>query len=164
MTTDLAAPSAIAGRLTALGIALPEPAAPAGAYASFVRTGNLVFVAGQAPFLDGRCQVCGKLGREVAMDEGQRAARLCALNILGHLRLACGGDLGRVRRVVSVRGFVNVAPGFTSIPEVIDGASRLLVEVFGPERGRHARTAIGAAELPSDVAVEVDAVFEVGGA
>jgi enamine deaminase RidA (YjgF/YER057c/UK114 family) len=80
------------------------------------------------------------------------------------LRTAGGGDLGRVRRVVSVRGFVNVAPGFTSIPEVIDGASRLLVEVFGPERGRHARTAIGAAELPSDVAVEVDAVFEVGGA
>jgi enamine deaminase RidA (YjgF/YER057c/UK114 family) len=162
MIGGLAAPCAIAARLAALGIALPEPAPPAGEYASFVQAGNLVFIAGQAPFLDGRCQVSGKLGRDVTLDEGLRAARLCALNILGHLRVACGGDLGRVRRVVSVRGFVNAAPGFTRIPQVIDGASYLLVEVFGPERGRHARTSIGAAELPSDVAVEVDAVFEVG--
>jgi enamine deaminase RidA (YjgF/YER057c/UK114 family) len=147
-------------RLAELGIALPAPAKPVANYVPFVRSGNLVFVSGQGPMQDGKVVVAGKLGGEVSPENGARAARLCAINVLAHLREACGGDLSRVRRIVKVLGFVNSTPDFADQPKVINGASDLFVEVFG-EAGRHARSAVGAPALPLNIAVEVEAVAEV---
>ncbi len=151
---------AIDARLAELGIALPDAPAPAANYVPFVVAGSLVFVSGQVPFRDGRLSHVGKLGDAYSVEDGQECARVCAINILAQLRAACGGDLDRVARCVKLGGFVNSMPDFTDQPKVINGASDLIVEVFG-ERGRHARFAVGAPSLPFDAAVEIDAVFEI---
>ncbi|HEX6978498.1 MAG TPA: RidA family protein [Alphaproteobacteria bacterium] len=150
----------IEARLKELGISLPAATTPAANYVPTVRTGNLVFVAGQVTLKDGKLEYVGKLGREYGVEDGQKAARLCALNVLAHLKNACDGDLDRVRRCVRVGGFVNAVPEFGDHPKVINGASDLFVEVFG-EAGKHARAAVGVGSLPFGVAVEVEAVFEV---
>jgi enamine deaminase RidA (YjgF/YER057c/UK114 family) len=150
----------IESRLKELGLTLPAATTPAANYVPTVRTGNLVFVAGQVTLNNGKLEYVGKLGREFGIEDGQKAARLCALNIIAHLKNACGGDLDRVRRCVRVGGFVNAVPEFGDHPKVINGASDLFVEVFG-EAGKHARAAVGVGSLPFGVAVEVEAVFEV---
>jgi enamine deaminase RidA (YjgF/YER057c/UK114 family) len=150
----------IDARLGELGIPLPQVAAPAGNYVPAVISGNLLFIAGQLPMKDGQPHYVGKLGRDIEVEDGARGARLCALNILAQARAALGGDLDRVRRVVRLGGFVNAVPEFGNHPQVLNGASDLMVEVFG-EAGRHARAAVGVASLPLRVAVEIEAVFEI---
>lgn len=152
--------SSIQDRLAELGVRLPAAPAPAANYVPAVRAGNLLFVAGQVPVQDGKAQYLGKVGAELSVEDGQQAARLCAINVLAQVAQALGGDLGRVVRCVRVGGFVNAVPEFTEHPKVVNGASDLLVAVFG-EAGRHVRTAVGAGSLPRGVAVEVEAVFEI---
>ena len=153
-------PGKIDARLAELGIALPEPAAPAGAYVPYVVTGSLVFVAGQITLENGEIKYKGRLGESLNVDDGYAAARLCGLNLLAQVRGACAGDLDRVKRVVRLGGFVNSAADFTDQAKVINGASDLMVEVFG-DAGRHARAAVGAPSLPLGVSVEVDGIFEI---
>ncbi|MBM3522257.1 MAG: RidA family protein [Alphaproteobacteria bacterium] len=151
----------IDARLKELAITLPTPAAPAANYVPFVRTGHLVFTAGQVTFnAAGKLEFIGKLGRDFGIEEGYQAARLCAINVLAALRAACEGDLDRVVRAVKVVGFVNATPDFADHPKVINGASDLIVSVFG-DKGKHARSAVGMGSLPLGVATEVEAVFEV---
>ncbi|GGE50139.1 hypothetical protein GCM10011367_26300 [Marinicauda pacifica] len=151
--------STIDARLRELGIALPEAAAPVANYVAFARTGNTVHVSGQIAFgPDGL--MTGRVGDEVDLATAQKAARLCAINLIAQFKAACEGDLDRVVRVVKLGGFVNADPGFTDVPKVINGASDLMVDVFG-EAGRHARSAVGCSVLPLNAAVEVDAVIEV---
>ena len=152
--------SAVDQRLAELGIALPSPGAPGGNYVPFVVAGDLVFMAGQVARSEGRMAYAGKVGRDLGVEQGQAAARLCALNLLAQLKVACNGDLDRVMRCVRLGGFVNCDPDFKDQPKVVNGASDLMIEVFG-ERGKHARTAVGVAALPSDSAVEVEAVFQL---
>jgi enamine deaminase RidA (YjgF/YER057c/UK114 family) len=147
-------------RLKQLGITLPPAPAPAANYVPWVVSGKLAFIAGQIPIQDGKPHFIGKLGREFTVEQGQQAARLCALNILAQLKAACGGDLDKVARCAKVGGFVNCVPEFNDQPQVVNGASDLLVSVLG-EAGKHARFAVGAPSLPRGVAVEVDAVFEL---
>jgi enamine deaminase RidA (YjgF/YER057c/UK114 family) len=146
-------------RLAELGIELPQASAPAANYVPYTTSGTLVFIAGQICQWNGERRHVGKLGGEISLADGRQAARLCALNILAHLKNAAGGDLDRVARCLRLGGFVNCTPDFVDMPLVVNGASDLLVEIFG-EAGRHARTAVGAV-LPFNVAVEVDAVFEL---
>lgn len=146
-------------RLTELGITLPAPAAAAGLYAPVVQTGNLLFVSGQIPTVDGRVARQGKCGADVSVEDGAALARICALNGLAAVR-AHLGTLDAVAKVVRLGGFVASAPGFTQQPQVVNGASQFLLDVFG-EAGRHARAAVGVAELPAGVPVEVEFVFEV---
>jgi len=150
----------IDARLKDLGITLPDAPAPAANYVPWARSGNLVFIAGQLPMESGKAQFVGKLGREFQTSDGQQAARLCALNIVAQLRNALGGDLDRVKRIVRVGGFVATVPDFIEHPQVVNGASDTLVQIFG-EAGKHARAAVGVASLPRGVAVEVEAVAEV---
>lgn len=150
----------IDGRLREQGIELPTPSTPGAEYVPFVRAGNLIFLSGQTPQWNGERRFIGKVGREFGLEDGRQAARLCALNLLAQLRVAVQGDLDRVANCVRVGGFVNAVPEFPDHPKVINGASELLVAVFG-EAGRHARTAVGVGGLPYGVAVEVDAVFAV---
>ena len=147
-------------RLRELGIELPQPAKPAANYVGWVRTGNLVFTAGQVTFRDGKLEFQGKVGKDFGTEEAAKAARLCAINLLAQVREACGGELDRVKRCVKIVGFVNAAPDFTDHPKVVNGASDLLVEVLG-EKGKHARSAVGSGSLPINVAVEVEGIFEV---
>lgn len=147
-------------RLGDLGIELPPANAPAGNYDPFVRTGDLLFISGQIPVIDGKPAFIGTLGSELNVEDGAMAARTCALSILAQAREALGGDLDRVVRCVKLSGFVASTPDFGDQPKVINGASDLMVEVFG-EAGRHARAAVGMASLPLGVAVEVEAIFEV---
>jgi enamine deaminase RidA (YjgF/YER057c/UK114 family) len=149
----------IDARLKQLGIELPKPPPARGNYVPWVISGNLVFIAGQVSRI-GDDGVYGKLGAGMSIPDGQKAARWCALNILAHLKAACGGDLDRVRRAVKLGGFVNGAPDFPDSPTVINGCSDLLVEIFG-EAGKHARFAVSVASLPANVAVEIDAIFEL---
>jgi enamine deaminase RidA (YjgF/YER057c/UK114 family) len=151
--------SEIDSRLAKLGITLPTPGAPQASYVPTVQTGNLVFVSGQVPTTPEGVQFVGKLGREFSIEEGQQAARICAINILANLKVALG-DLGRVNRIVKLVGFVNAVPDFTDAHKVINGASDLLIEVLG-DKGKHARSAIGMGTLPLGVAVEVEVVAEV---
>ena len=151
----------IEARLAARGIELPAAAAPVANYVPYTVSGNLVVVSGQLCVWNGERRFVGKLGAGISIEDGQQAARLCALNILAHLRGACGGDLDRVRRVVRLGGFVNCTPDFTDMPQVVNGASDLMVEVFG-DAGRHARAAVGTNSLPGGVSVEVEAVVEIG--
>jgi enamine deaminase RidA (YjgF/YER057c/UK114 family) len=151
--------SDIRERLEQLGIMLPTPTAPKANYVPYRWSGNLLYISGQVPAADGRDHYVGKLGEGVSLEDGQKAARLCAVNILAHLNVALAGDLDRVRACIKLGGFVNSAPGFDAHPSVVNGASDLMVEVFG-ERGRHTRFAIGCAALPRNVSVEVDAIFE----
>ena len=150
----------IDARLAELGITLPQAAAPVTNYMPYVITGNLVFVSGQVTLENGTFRYQGKLGAELSVDEGYQAARLCGLNIIAQLKAACGGDLDRVTRIVKLGGFVNSTPAFADQPKVINGASDLMVEVFG-DAGRHARAAVSAGALPVGVAVEIDAVAEI---
>lgn len=150
----------IPARLRALGLELPRPSAPGANYVQFVRTGDLVFLTGQLSQWNGERRFVGKLGREFGLAEGQAAARLCALNVLAHLGAAVGGAWERVARCVRVAGYVNSTPAFTGQSQVVNGASDLFVAVLG-DAGRHTRMAVGVAALPYDVAVEVEAVFEV---
>ncbi|HER25663.1 MAG TPA: RidA family protein [Rhodospirillales bacterium] len=147
-------------RLSDLGITLPEPAAPAANYIPYVISGNLVFVSGQITMVDGELKYVGKVGDDFGIEEGYQAARICAINLLAQLKIACGGDLDRVRRVVKLGGFVNCRPDFTDQPKVINGASDLMGEVLG-DAGKHARFAVGAPSLPLGIAVEVDGIFEI---
>jgi len=147
-------------RLAQLGITLPTPAMPVANYVGFVRTGNLVFTAGQVTLADGKFHYIGKVGGEISLEDAQKGARLCAINILAQLKVACDGNLDRVKRIVKLVGFVNAVPAFTDHPKVVNGASDVMVEVFG-ERGKHARSAVGAGSLPLNVAVEVEAIAEI---
>jgi enamine deaminase RidA (YjgF/YER057c/UK114 family) len=155
----------IEAKLRDLGIELPEPTAPLANYVPFTTVptggGSLVFIAGQICQWNGERRHVGKLGAGIAIADGREAAALCALNILAHLRVACGGDLDRVRRCVQLRGFVNCTPEFTDMPQIVNGASDLMVEIFG-DAGRHARAAVGTNSLPGGVAVEIEATFEIG--
>jgi len=152
--------SRIDRRMAELAIELPSPSSPGANYVPFVRTGNIVFLTGQLSQWNGERKFIGKLGREFGVEEGRQAARLCALNLVAHLREAAGGDLDRVVRCVRIAGFVNSTPDFTAQSQVVNGASDLFVQIF-EDRGRHARMAVGVAALPYDVAVEVEAVVEV---
>ncbi len=152
--------SPIEERLAALGLELPMPPTPIANFVPFTVTGRLVYLAGQVNEWNGTVPFVGKLGREFDIAQGQQAARLCALNLLACLKLACAGDLGRVERCLRVGGFVNCDPEFEFAPAVINGASDLLVALLG-DRGKHARTAVGVATLPRRAAVEVDAIFEL---
>lgn len=149
----------IEARLAELGIELPKAASPAANYVPFAISGNLVFVAGQVPFWNGELRHVGRLGADYAVEQGQAAARLCALNIVAQVKAALGGDLDRVTRIVKLGVFVNSTPDFSKQPVVANGASDLFVEIFG-DAGKHARFAVGANVLPMGVAVEVDAVVE----
>lgn len=150
----------IAARLQSLGIALPPVSAPAAAYVPFVRTGDLVFLSGHIARRDGKPWV-GQLGRTMDTAQGQAAARAIAVDLLGTLAAAVGGDLERVRRIVKVMSLVNSAPDFTEHHLVTNGASELLVQVFGPEAGAHARSAFGVAQIPLGACVEIELVAEV---
>jgi enamine deaminase RidA (YjgF/YER057c/UK114 family) len=148
-------------RLNELNIDVPEPAASVANYVGYVITGNLVFISGQVTFgPDGNLMYQGIVGDTISIEEAQKAARLCGINILAQLKSACEGDLDRVVRCVKLGGFVNAVPGFENHPMVINGTSDLMVEVFG-DKGKHARFAMGAGSLPVNVSVEVDAVFEI---
>lgn len=150
----------IDARLAELGHTLPSAMPPMANYVPFTVSGSLVVVSGQVPAVDGKIAVTGMLGAEVSIEQGQEAARLCFLNVLTHLRTACGGDLDRVKRVVRLGGFVSAPAGFTQHALVMNGASDLAVAVFG-EAGRHARSTIGVSGLPGNAAVEVEGMFEI---
>ena len=147
-------------RLEQLGVTLPAPAAPVAAYIPCVRTGNLVYVSGQVPLVDGKPSHLGRLGAGVGLEEGVAAARRCAINVLAALKAELG-ELARVRRVVRLTVFVASEPDFGDQPKVANGASELFGEAFG-EAGRHTRAAVGVAALPLGVPVEVDAIVEIG--
>jgi enamine deaminase RidA (YjgF/YER057c/UK114 family) len=147
-------------KLSGLGVTLPTPASPIANYVPFVRSGNILVVSGQLCFgIDGKLVVKGQLGAGVSVEDGQKAARACAINLLAHLKAALG-DLDKVVRVMRLGGFINSSPGFTEGPKVMNGASDLMVEVFG-DKGRHTRTTVGVSALPADAAVEVEGLFEV---
>ncbi len=151
---------AIEQKLAAQGIVLQEPASPIANYVGFVRTGNLLFVSGQVCVnAEGKLIAKGKLGAGVTIEQGNAAARGCAINLLAQVKAALG-DLDKVTRVVRLGGFVNSAPDFFDGPKVLNGASDLMVAVFG-DKGRHARSTVGVASLPADAAVEVEGIFEV---
>jgi enamine deaminase RidA (YjgF/YER057c/UK114 family) len=153
-------PGRIDDRLKELGIELPQPSKPGANYVPTVRSGDLIFITGQLAQWNGERRFTGKLGRDFGVEEGRQAARLCALNLVAHLRAALDGDLDRVVRCVRIAGYVNSVPDFVAQSQVINGASDLFVEIF-QEAGRHTRMAVGVSALPYDVAVEVEAVFEV---
>jgi enamine deaminase RidA (YjgF/YER057c/UK114 family) len=153
-------PSPIADCLKALGIELPQPSKPGANYVPAVRTGNLMYLTGQLSQWNGERRFIGKLGREFGVEEGQQAARLCALNLVAQLQAALDGDLDRVVRCVRIAGYVNSVPDFVAQSQVINGASDLFVEIF-QDAGRHTRMAVGVSALPYDVAVEVEGLFEV---
>src|SRR5438046_2811003 len=152
----------IEARLKELGIELPQPTAPLANYVPFTIAGNLVFIAGQISQWNGERRFVGKLGAGISIADGQQAARLCALNIIAHLRIAAGGDLDRVRRCLRLGGFVNCTPEFTDMPQVVNGASDLIVEVFG-DAGKHARAAVGTSAFAGGVPVAVDRTIPLGG-
>jgi enamine deaminase RidA (YjgF/YER057c/UK114 family) len=146
-------------RMQELGLELPQVPMPAASYVPAVRTGNLVFTAGQVSFEDGEIRVTGKVGDAVSLEEAQHAARLCALNALAAAASEAGG-LDRISRIIKVVGYVASAPGFNGQPQVVNGASDLLGEIFG-ENGHHARSAVGVVELPLGVPVEVEMIVEL---
>ena len=148
----------IARRLDELGIVLPQPAPPVANYVPFVKADDTIYISGQLPMVDGKPALIGRLGADVSIDDGREAARICAINIVAQLREALGGNLDRVKRCVKLGGFVACAPDFTDHPAVVNGASDLIVEIFG-DAGRHARFAVGVASLPLGAAVEIDAIF-----
>ena len=150
----------IEARLAELGIELPNPSAPAANYVPFVQVGDLVYISGQIS-MDADGLVKGKLGDGFSLDDAYAAARLCGINLISQVRAACGGDLDRVVQVIKLNGFVNAMQDFTDHPKVVNGASDLMVEVFG-DQGRHARAAVGSSSLPLGVAVEVEGIFQIG--
>jgi enamine deaminase RidA (YjgF/YER057c/UK114 family) len=149
----------IQSKLEELGLTLPVAATPVAAYVPAVRTGNLVFTAGQLPLVDGKIPFIGKVGSDVTPEQAKDMAQVCALNALAAISLV--SDIDQIERVVRVGGFVNGVPGFIAIPQVINGASELLIKLFGEVNGKHARTAIGVAELPLNAPVEVEMVVQL---
>jgi enamine deaminase RidA (YjgF/YER057c/UK114 family) len=147
-------------KLAALGLELPVAAAPVANYVGYTVSGRTVYISGQLPFRDGKVAFTGRLGGGVSIEDGYAAGRQCGLNILAHLKAACGGDLDRVARVLRLGGFVSCTPEFTDAPKCVNGASDLMVAVFG-DAGRHARAAVGVASLPAGATVEVDAIVEL---
>lgn len=151
--------SGIDKRLKELGIVLPEPPKPAAVYVSAMTFGNLVYTSGNDCRIDGKLMFEGKLGRELTIEQGQKAARQTAINLLAVLK-AHLGDLDKINKIVKLLGFVNSAPGFVEQPYVINGASQFLEAIFG-ERGKHARSAIGTSELPFNTPVEIEMIVEI---
>jgi enamine deaminase RidA (YjgF/YER057c/UK114 family) len=149
----------IQSKLAELGLTLPPAALPVAAYVPAVRTGNLVFTAGQLPLVDGKIPFIGKVGSDVTPEQAKDMAQVCALNALAAISLVA--DIDQIERIVRVGGFVNGIPGFVAIPAVINGASELLIKLFGEVNGKHARTAIGVAELPLNAPVEVEMVVQL---
>ena len=146
-------------KLSSLGLTLPTAAAPVAAYVPAVKTGNLVFTAGQLPVVDGKLVLTGKVGSDVTAEDAKKMAEICALNALAAISLVA--DIDQIEKIVRVGGFVNGAPGFVAIPAVINGASELLIKLFGDVNGKHARTAVGVAELPLNAPVEVEMVVQL---
>ena len=146
-------------KISSLGLSLPTAAAPVAAYVPSVKSGNLVFTAGQLPVVDGKLLKEGKVGRDVTAEDAKELAQLCALNALAAISLVA--DLDQIERVVRVGGFVNCAPGFIAIPGVVNGASEFLIKIFGDANGKHARTAVGVAELPLNAPVEVEVIVQL---
>ena len=146
-------------KLSELGLTLPTAAAPVAAYVPAVKSGNLIFTAGQLPVVEGKLVKEGKVGSDVTAEDAKELAQICALNALAAISLVA--DLDKVERVVRVGGFVNCAPGFTAIPGVVNGASELLIKIFGDVNGKHARTAVGVAELPLNAPVEIEMVVQL---
>ena len=149
----------IKAKIESLGLTLPVAALPVAAYVPAVRTGNLVFVAGQLPLIDGKIVKEGKVGKEVTPEEAKEMAQVCALNALAAIALVA--DIDQIERIIRVGGFVNSIPGFFAIPPIINGASELFIKLFGEVNGKHARTAIGVAELPLNAPVEVEVLVEI---
>lgn len=148
-------------KLASLGITLPPSVLPAANYVPYAVSGNLVSISGQLPMKDGKPQDIGKVGKDISLEQAQGTARLCGINILSHLKAACGGDLSKVKRCVRMGIFVNSTEDFTDQPKVANGVSDMMVEIFGKEIGSHSRAAVGVAQLPFGVAVEVEALFEI---
>ena len=148
-------------RLIEQGIELPKAASPAANYVPYIIAGPLVYVSGQITSRNGELQYLGRLGENIDNEMGYQAAQICGLNLIAHVKKACDGDLDRVTKVVKLVGFVNSLPSFTDQPKVINGASDLMVNVFGEPAGHHARSAVGVSSLPFGVAVEIDGIFEI---
>jgi enamine deaminase RidA (YjgF/YER057c/UK114 family) len=146
-------------KIISLGLTLPTAAAPVAAYVPAVKSGNLIFTAGQLPVLDGKVVKEGKVGTEVSPEDAKALAQICALNALAAIALVA--DLDQIERVVRVGGFVNCAPGFVAIPAVVNGASEFLLKVFGEVNGKHARTAVGVAELPLNAPIEIELIVQL---
>ena len=146
-------------KLSDLGLTLPTAATPVAAYVPAVKSGNLIFTAGQLPVVDGKLVNEGKVGSDVTAEAAKELAQICALNALAAISLVA--DLDQIERVIRVGGFVNCAPGFIAIPGVVNGASELLIKVFGDVNGKHARTAVGVAELPLNAPVEIELIVQL---
>ena len=147
-------------RLKELNIQLDDASVPAGSYVPYVITNNLVFISGQLPFIDGKLTIRGKVGDNVSLDDAVKMSEACAKALLSQLKAACNGNLDKVNKVVKLGGFVASAPNFTDQPKVINGASDLIVNIFG-DKGKHSRFAVGVAALPLNVPVEIDGIFEI---
>jgi enamine deaminase RidA (YjgF/YER057c/UK114 family) len=148
-------------KLAALGLTLPTAAAPVAAYVPAVKTGNLVFTAGQLPVVDGKLLLTGKVGSDVTPEDAKKMAEICALNALAAISLVA--DIDQIEKIIRVGGFVNGIPEFVAIPAVVNGASELLIKLFGDVNGKHARTAVGVAELPLNAPVEIEMVVQLKG-
>jgi enamine deaminase RidA (YjgF/YER057c/UK114 family) len=148
-------------KLASFGLTLPIAAAPVAAYVPAVKTGNLVFTAGQLPVVDGKLVLTGKVGSDVTPEDAKKMAEICALNALAAISLVA--DIDQIEKIVRVGGFVNGVPGFVAIPAVVNGASELLIKLFGDVNGKHARTAVGVAELPLNAPVEIEMVVQLKG-
>jgi enamine deaminase RidA (YjgF/YER057c/UK114 family) len=148
-------------KIASLGLTLPIAAAPVAAYVPAVKTGNLVFTAGQLPVVDGKLVLTGKVGSDVTPEDAKKMAEICALNALAAISLVA--DINQIEKIVRVGGFVNGIPGFVAIPAVVNGASELLIKLFGDVNGKHARTAVGVAELPLNAPVEIEMVVQLKG-
>jgi enamine deaminase RidA (YjgF/YER057c/UK114 family) len=148
-------------KLASLGLTLPTAAAPVAAYVPAVKTGNLVFTAGQLPVVDGKLVLTGKVGSDVTPEDAKKMTEICALNALAAISLVA--DIDQIEKIVRVGGFVNGVPGFVAIPAVVNGASELLIKLFGDVNGKHARTAVGVAELPLNAPVEIEMVVQLKG-
>jgi enamine deaminase RidA (YjgF/YER057c/UK114 family) len=146
-------------KLASLGLTLPIAAAPVAAYVPAVKSGNLVFTAGQLPVVDGKLVLTGKVGSDVTPEDAKKMAEICALNALAAISLVA--DIDQIEKIVRVGGFVNGVPGFVAIPAVINGASELLIKLFGDVNGKHARTAVGVAELPLNAPVEIEVCVQI---
>ena len=147
-------------RLKELNIELDDASLPAGSYVPYVITNNLVFISGQLPFIDGKLTIKGKVGDNVSLDDAVKMSEACAKALLSQLKAACNGNLDKVNKVVKLGGFVASAPNFVDQPKVINGASDLIVNIFG-DKGKHSRFAVGVAALPLNVPVEIDGIFEI---
>jgi enamine deaminase RidA (YjgF/YER057c/UK114 family) len=148
-------------KLASLGLTLPTAAAPVAAYVPAVKTENLVFTAGQLPVVDGKLVLTGKVGSDVSPEDAKKMAAICTLNALAAISLVA--DIDQIEKIVRVGGFVNGVPGFVAVPAVINGASELLIKLFGDVNGKHARTAVGVAELPLNAPVEIEMVVQLKG-